>query len=143
MSFGVQALGPGLLTYQWQKNAKDIAGATGPSWSIANVQASDAGTYSVRVGNSAGTVLSQDGLLTVKVPPALSFTSPLNPESLRKTGVPLSIIAQVSGSYTIQASTNVTTWLSLTNVTLSPGRFGFLDITATNYNRRFYRVILN
>jgi hypothetical protein len=51
-TFTVAATGDAPVAYQWRKNQSNIAGATGPSFSIVNVQASDGGTYDVVVANS-------------------------------------------------------------------------------------------
>ena len=60
------------LTYQWYKDGKAISGATGSSYTIVNVKASDAGKYTVKVCNSAGCVTSEIATLTVNVPVTLS-----------------------------------------------------------------------
>lgn len=47
------------LTYQWQRNAVDIPGATAASYRIARVDLADSGaTFSVRVANDKGTATS-------------------------------------------------------------------------------------
>ena len=47
------------LTYQWQRNGQPIAGATGPSFSISDVNGSlHDGNYSVVVSNDFGSVTS-------------------------------------------------------------------------------------
>ncbi|HWW75237.1 MAG TPA: immunoglobulin domain-containing protein, partial [Pyrinomonadaceae bacterium] len=56
--------------YQWQKNGSDIAGATGASLTLSNVQLSDAADYSVEVSNDAGIATSDPATLTVVVPPS-------------------------------------------------------------------------
>jgi uncharacterized protein len=53
------------LSFQWQYNGQDIAGATSASYSIKNVQASNAGDYRIVVRNSFGTVFSETARLTV------------------------------------------------------------------------------
>ena len=50
-TFTVAVTGDAPVTYQWRKNQSLIPGATGPSFTIFNVQASDAGTYDVEVAN--------------------------------------------------------------------------------------------
>ncbi len=50
---------------QWRKNGSVIAGATGPTYSIASVTAADAGTYDVLVTSACGTQASSAGTLTV------------------------------------------------------------------------------
>jgi hypothetical protein len=71
-TFGASASGSGPLSFQWQFNGANLSGATGASLSIGNVQASDAGNYSVVVTNVAGSVTSGVALLTVLVPPAIT-----------------------------------------------------------------------
>src|SRR5208337_66173 len=46
------------LAYQWNFNGKAIPGATGSLLQEANVQASNAGSYSVTISNNGGTVTS-------------------------------------------------------------------------------------
>lgn len=64
-TFAVQAIGPPPLDYQWLFNGADIAGATGSSYTRPAVAAADAGAYSVRVSNFAGSVTSAPAVLTV------------------------------------------------------------------------------
>ncbi len=66
VTFSVTAVGSAPLGYQWRKNGVNIGGATGPSYSIAAVQATDAGNYSVVVTNACGSATSQDAALTVE-----------------------------------------------------------------------------
>lgn len=62
--FTVEAFGTG-ITYQWSKNDTTIPGATASSYTIASVQASDAGTYTVRVTGGGGSVNSAPAVLAV------------------------------------------------------------------------------
>ena len=48
------AVGQPPLSYQWQRNGTNLAGATANSLTLAGVQYSDAGTYTLLVSNSAG-----------------------------------------------------------------------------------------
>src|SRR6185503_16150383 len=50
----------------------DIAGATASTYSVSAMQSSDAGTYTVRVSNSAGSVSSSAATVTVVVPPTIT-----------------------------------------------------------------------
>ncbi len=56
--FTVGASGYGNLSYQWIKDGVDLPGATGPTLTIANAQAVNAGLYSVRVSNTLGAATS-------------------------------------------------------------------------------------
>src|SRR5204862_6135361 len=64
-SFSVVATGSGQPSYQWRKDGADLPGATGPSFSIAAVAASDAGSYDVVVTNGCGSVTSAAATLTL------------------------------------------------------------------------------
>ncbi|MBI2950091.1 MAG: immunoglobulin domain-containing protein [Verrucomicrobia bacterium] len=66
----VAANGTAPLAYQWKKNGQSIAGATQQTLTLSNAQASDSGSYTVDVSNSAGTVTSQAVVVTVNAPAA-------------------------------------------------------------------------
>ena len=55
----------GSPTYQWRFNGANIASATASSYTLSNVQLSNAGNYDVVVSNSAGPVTSSVAVLTV------------------------------------------------------------------------------
>ncbi|PYJ03506.1 MAG: hypothetical protein DME25_12050, partial [Verrucomicrobia bacterium] len=60
------------LTYQWRFNGANLPGATNTTYTRPNVQASDAGLYSVVVSNLAGVVTSSSATLTIGVPPSIT-----------------------------------------------------------------------
>ncbi|MCI0745157.1 MAG: immunoglobulin domain-containing protein [Verrucomicrobia subdivision 3 bacterium] len=63
--------------YQWHKNGAPIANANNSTYALANVQASDAGNYSVLVTNQFGSVMSDSAALTVLAPqPSASIVVP-------------------------------------------------------------------
>jgi hypothetical protein len=65
-TFVVVATGSAPLTYQWQKNHTNIAGATSTSYATPATSTSDSGeTFDVVVSNSIGTVTSNPASLTV------------------------------------------------------------------------------
>jgi len=64
-SFSVAAAGSSPLTYQWSLGGVAISGATSATFSFVNTQVANAGTYSVTVSNSAGSVTSNNVTLTV------------------------------------------------------------------------------
>jgi hypothetical protein len=67
VNFSVVAAGVGPFSYQWQKDATAINGATNSTYSIASATINDTGAYTVLVGNSAGSTGSQAATLTVNV----------------------------------------------------------------------------
>jgi uncharacterized protein (TIGR02597 family) len=71
-SFSVTATSTNAMSYQWYFNGGAIANATTSSYSKANAQAADAGSYSVNVSNAGGTTPSAAATLTVNVPAAIT-----------------------------------------------------------------------
>ena len=76
VSFSVTATaGTNAITYQWQINGANLpTGSTGSTYSINSVKASDAGTYTVIVSTSAGSVTSSGATLTVNPAPVVTPT---------------------------------------------------------------------
>src|SRR4030095_8854194 len=63
-NFSVNATGTG-LSYQWYKGVSLLAGQTTSSLSLANVSATDAGTYSVVINGTCGNAVTNSASLTV------------------------------------------------------------------------------
>ena len=64
-TFSVVATGTS-LTYQWKKGGQPISVATDSTYSIANVQVANSGTYTVTVTNAAGSVTSNNAIVEVQ-----------------------------------------------------------------------------
>ncbi|MDF2436226.1 MAG: carbohydrate-binding protein [Bacteroidota bacterium] len=78
-TFTVAASGATPLSYQWKKNGVNISGANSASYTITNVQSSNAGQYSVYVSNAYGNVTSNNATLTVTAfngAPTATITAP-------------------------------------------------------------------
>ncbi len=69
VTFSVVASGSPTPTFQWKKGDAEISGATGASFGISVAAASDAGSYTVVVTNSVGSVTSNAATLTVNAAP--------------------------------------------------------------------------
>ena len=68
--FSIVAGGTPPLSYQWSINGTNLLNATSSSLALTNIQADQAGTYSVTVTNRAGTTNSSGALLMVNpLPP--------------------------------------------------------------------------
>jgi hypothetical protein len=69
-TFEVIATGSGTLTYQWQKNAIAIAGATSASYTTpANANTDNGASFTVTVSDAAGSATSNAATLTVTAAP--------------------------------------------------------------------------
>ncbi|MBI5384588.1 MAG: IPT/TIG domain-containing protein [Verrucomicrobia bacterium] len=137
---GVVADGGAPLAHQWRLNGVDLPGATGPVLLVENVTPSQGGNYTVAVTNDAGSVLSAVAIVTVTggSVAAPAFSAP----SLSMTaGFSASLNVANGLSYRLQGSTNFTTWNDVTNGVGAGAVITVRDPAATNFSRRFYRVI--
>ena len=119
----------GALTYQWQFNGTNIAGATGSTLSLTNITASQAGCYTVIVSNAAGTTTSSCAQLTVV---GINLYAGLT------------IYGSVGANYRVEYVNNLgsTNWQTLTNLALPISPYLLIDTDSPNNTRRFYRAIL-
>ena len=78
VTFISAASGTPPLSFRWQFNGTNIAGATGTSLVLTNVQITQAGVFSVRVTNLFGSAISSGALLAV-LPPLPCTPAPLDP----------------------------------------------------------------
>ncbi|HWY74665.1 MAG TPA: LamG-like jellyroll fold domain-containing protein, partial [Verrucomicrobiae bacterium] len=65
VTFTVVAAGASPLSYQWQFDSTNLAGATISSLTITNVRPSNTGNYSVVVSNAGGSVTSFNAILAI------------------------------------------------------------------------------
>jgi hypothetical protein len=69
VTFELAASGTAPLRYQWFRNGNELSGETDVRLRLENVQAQDAASFSVRVGNDVGSEVSAEARLTVLTPP--------------------------------------------------------------------------
>ncbi|MFH1690786.1 MAG: immunoglobulin domain-containing protein [Candidatus Eisenbacteria bacterium] len=72
VTFSVTATSSLPVTYQWRKDAFDVDGATGTTFTISAVTPADAGSYDLRITNFCGTVISNAATLTVTSAPSIA-----------------------------------------------------------------------
>jgi hypothetical protein len=110
-TLGVDAWGTGPLDYQWIDDDNVIAGATNQTLTLTNIQATNAGLYSVVVSSPFGSATNAPAQLIVE-PAGISLG--------RFPGV--IIQGAVGRNYIIQSTTNLSdsnSWVTLTNLTLT------------------------
>ncbi len=117
-TFTVVASGTPAPTYQWKKNGADIAGATGATYTIANVTSADAANYWVVVTNSAGSVTSGGAILTVNAAPAIT-SQPVSQTVTSGKSFIFSVTATGSPAPTYQWRKNGAAITGATNATYS------------------------
>ncbi len=150
--FSVTAIGTAPLTCQWRKNGVNLAegvqssgatisGTTTTDLTIANVQMSDAGDYTVVVTNTYGSVTSSVAALTVQLPTPIVLTPDCSGSSI-SNGFAFNLSGMAGQTVVIEASTNLTSWTPLLTNSLLTGHFYFNDPDSTNCAQRFYRARL-
>jgi hypothetical protein len=96
VTFSVSASSASALTYQWQFNGINIAGATNASFTLQTVAPADAGQYKVIVKNGDGNTPSAPATLSVNTTPAI--TGPLVSQVV-DVGSAVSFAPTVSGGH--------------------------------------------
>ena len=135
VTFTVAATGSPAPTYQWLRNGVNYPGATANTLTLSNVQAQDAGTYSVRVSNNLGSVMSATVTLRVLVAPSLS-----NPR-LASNVFSLTTTTINGLAYFLESKDSVDSpsWTLIRSVTGTGSPMTLTDTSAT-VAKRIYRV---
>jgi len=117
----------GDLSYQWQLNGTNIAGANGASFTITNVSGTNVGVYTVIISNLEGSVTSQGamvGTTAIQMFAGVIVNGPLG------------------SNYLIQAASNLLNgWTTLTNVALPSQPYIYIDYNSPTNPRQFYRAV--
>ena len=114
----VATTGGGTLAYQWSKDGVALGGATSSSYTITGVTAGNAGTYTVAVSNSAGSVTSSGAVLTVNAAPTLT-TQPRGTIAASGANVSFTVAATGTAPFTYQWRLNGANIGGATSATLS------------------------
>ncbi len=96
VTFTVVASGTAPLSYQWKKDQINITGGTGASLTLGNVSAASAGSYTVQVSNSAGSVTSAAAVLSINTAP--SITTQPKSQTVTSPGVSVTFSVVATGT---------------------------------------------
>ena len=110
VTFNVSARGTAPLVFQWRFKGTMIGSARTNSYSIANIQSSDAGAYDVVVGDFSGSVTSAVAILTVTggvVPPMIT-TEPTSQTVFQNSSATFNVAASGTMPLTYQWQFNGT-----------------------------------
>jgi hypothetical protein len=117
-AFSIVAIGLAPVTYQWAFNGTNLAGATTSTLSLTNVQATNAGNYSVVLANYDGSTTSSNVTLILNVPPAIT-TQPLSQSVTVGSNAVFSVAASGTAPFAYQWRFNGTNLAGATSSTLS------------------------
>ena len=127
------------LTYQWYLGTTPVSGATQNSFSISNVQAAQAGAYTVQVSNACGTVTSQVYSLSISQAPTVTG----QPQPLTVCGGPTNnatfSVAAIGQMLTYQWQTRANStanWVDITDAVNGQGVTLLTGATTPNLNIR-------
>jgi hypothetical protein len=138
-TFAVVAAGTAPLSYQWQKNGANVAGATSASYTTPATLTSDSGSaFDVVVSNAAGTVTSAAATLTVNAAPvAPTITSPpVNQTVTAGQTATFAVVAAGTAPLSYQWQKNGTNVAGATSATYTT------PITATSDSGSTFRVVV-
>jgi len=139
VTFTVSATGSPTPTLQWQRNGAPLAGQTGPTLTLTNVQVADNGAYTCVATNISGSVTSNSGSLTVSAATAApTFTTqPASQTVNAGTNVTFTVAVSGAPTPTLQWRKNGSalagqTGSSLTLTNVQAGDEGDYTCVATN-----------
>ena len=133
-TFSVVASGISPFSYQWRYNAANIQNATNSSYTVTNVIAGNAGSYSVVITNVAGSITSSNATLTVTGDPNIT-THPASQSVNQGSSVTFTVVASGSNPLTYQWTSNN---VSITGATSS----SFTLNTVQSSYAASYRVVV-
>jgi uncharacterized repeat protein (TIGR01451 family) len=139
-NFVVLATGTAPLSYGWSFGSSNITGATASTLSLTNVQASQAGVYTVTISNAYGSITSDPANLVLVTPPTISLSS------LNATSVNLSVSSLPGVNYMLEYKNALKdpSWTPIPPAVQGNGLTIILvDTNGTSFPSRFYRVNLN
>ena len=121
LTFAAAATGLPAPNWQWRLNGTNIFGATNATYALAFVAQTNVGNYSVVASNLLGAVNSTNALLALVAPAAAQFQI----LTTQNGTLQISFTGDAFWNYTVEVSTNLTTWSALTNLTSVSGQFNF------------------
>jgi len=137
VTFSVTASGLPAPALQWLFNGTNLSGMAGTSLALTNIQAADAGIYSVVATNIAGSVTSSNALLSIiPTQPAEFQLISLRPDA----SLQLVASGQNGATYVLETSTNLTDWTAFTNLVATNGVMELNFVPSANDSQRFFRA---
>ena len=125
VTFSAQVSNPTTTSFQWRLNGNNISGATETTYSLYNIQLSDAGNYSVFVSDALGGTTSSNALLQVGIAPAITSQSGS-----------LTVTQGQSASFSVTATGTPLNYFWMKNSALISGQtnssLNFASVVATN-----------
>jgi hypothetical protein len=110
-------LAPDGFTFQWQHNGTNLPEEIAPIIAFTNINSSMAGSYSVIISNSAGSITSAPATLTIS---QSNFPVSLATISINSKAFTFSVSGESGRSYRLQSSTDLVNWTQELNFSINP-----------------------
>ena len=128
VTFNVVVSGTGPLSYQWQFDGADIAGATNTSYTVDNVQAANIGYYQAIVTNLYGSV--ESAAATLAMYDVDEVTNTVYYDTFSRTGL-------LKGSTPSPADTGNATWYAYNELITTNSALAVTNAAPPYYNNAF------
>jgi uncharacterized repeat protein (TIGR01451 family) len=141
-SFSATAIACTPLAFQWFMNSTALSNQTNSTLTLASVNLTNVGNYSVSVTASGGSTNSTIATLTVFDPAPVIAGVAANTDG----SITLKLAGAPGSTYVLEATTNlapIVVWLPIaTNQLDASGLWHFTDPQAVNFEQQFYRLEL-
>ena len=139
LSTRVNVSGSGPMSYQWQLNGTNLAGATDAKLTLTNIPITCAGVYRCIISNAVGSVISAGTTLAIQRYPLQLSVAPIaapvtNGFKLRVTGL------AGQDPLVLYSSTNLADWFPIQTNPPAVGTLDVVDPDATNQASRYYKA---
>jgi len=132
------AFGASPLTYQWSFGTNAINNATNAALLLKDATPSQSGAYSILVTNLNGAA-GNFAIVTITNPLPQAQFGKINFSAA--SGLTLNLALAVGNNYSLQTSTNLSNWTTLTSFYANGSNTVCLDPAATNFSSRYYRLV--
>jgi hypothetical protein len=121
-----------------------ILGITTSTLTVSNVSAANAGTYTVKVDNNGGMVITLGAVVVVNAASNVLTTVSILSNGTGKTngGFRLHMQKPANSNLVVDASTDLVTWTPISTNSMVSTNVSYLDDAATNLLYRYYRARL-
>jgi len=144
VEFQPTVIGDPPLAFQWMKDGLPLPAATNQTLTLSSVARADSGTYALIVTNVAGSTLSSNALVVVRVPQLLTppIRQPDGSILLKAHDADGNLLQpQHLAGFSAWSSTNCLSWELLPGtLSLSNGWLWLHDTNAPAFARRFYQI---
>ena len=109
---------------------------------VNHANSSNAGVYSLRITNGVGSAVSSDATLTVLSLTITNATFVTSGTGLGADGFQIQLAGPAGSNFVIQASSDLTHWVSISTNPAPAGSVSYLDASAKTNTVRFYRAFV-